>query len=181
MESRVIKKLWCSEKTWVFFPMQRGQFLATTGRIPFIILNICPRGRILLYKLSHGCDLSRLNVFSLEFEGSESLFNLAVISSLAMAKTDRCTWIILLKFLARETICNLKIFKTIIFFWVRGISRFGAFPFFPTQTSHTCVRLSHPGLNFSRAYFTPREWMLKILVMAFINFTLKSCDMFQTH
>lgn len=164
--------------------MQKRYFLATMGRMFFITLNIYFHGCILLYKLWLSCDVTCLKVFSLVFENFENLSNVAVISSLAMAKKNRCTRIILLKFLARETICNLKIFKAIMFFWIRGFPRFGVFfpPVFPTQASYyACVHFCHLGLNFSRAYVALKEWMLKILVMAFINFTLKSCDMLQTH
>lgn len=163
----------------IYFLMQKRHFFTTIGRMFFIMLNICFHGCVLLCKLWFGCDMTRLKVFSLVFEDSENLSNVVVISSLAMAKKYRCTWIRLLKFHARGTICNLKIFKSIIFFWVRGISRFGAFLFFPPQTSYYAyIYFCHPGLSFSTAYVALKEWMLNILVMAFINFTL---NMLQFH
>lgn len=111
----------------------------------FKTLNISFHGCVLLYKLWLCCECDLPKVFSLVFENSENLSNIAVISSLAKAKTNRCTQTVHLKFLAREIVHNLTILKAIVLFWTRGLPRFGDFLllfFLPNKLLCMCLLLS---------------------------------------
>lgn len=118
-------------------------------------------------------DLSK--VFSLVFGGSENLPNEAELSSLAMHVNNTS------EVLARETIFNLKIFKAIMLFWVRGSTKF-LFLFF-SYPNNLCAFFS---------FLSSWSELLKDLCCikgmnnenisyGLINLTLKSCDMLQTH
>lgn len=66
------------------------------------------------------------------FGGSENLPNEAELSSLAIHVNNTS------EVLARETIYNLKIFKAIMLFWVRGCTKF-VILFFSYPNNLICI------------------------------------------